>query len=154
MEEIFQSLSECVSEACFDEILNMVEELLLEKGIMGYIKGGMDPQKAKEAWAKDKNNEYVEAEGNFKNATKLRRQAYKKFKKGLVPYATVADANKREDEARKISKAKFNTQLGANYDVKSTKGKMVLPQFSNTPDGSPYISGFTKGGKKFTPKQS
>lgn len=154
MEELFRSLSESVSESCFDDIMGIVEELLLEEGIMNLIKQGMSPEEAKKQWAKDKNNEYIEAEGNHKNAARLRKKAYEKLQKGLVSPETFNKAIKDENKARKTRRTKFKTQLNANYDIKATKNKMVLPTYSESPDGTSYISGFTKGGKKFTPKKS
>ena len=149
---IFENLENLkVSESCFNEIMDIVEALL-DEGIMDDIKGGMSPEKAKEKWVKDKNKEYVEANRNTVKAERLYNKAFKKFKDKAVDWDVVSALGKDVTKAREIERAKFNTQLNANYDTKAGKHKMVLPVISRNGKNA-YQSGYEKGGKKFTPKK-
>lgn len=151
---IFESLENLpVSEACFNDIMDMVE------GVMDDIKAGMSPEKAKEKWVKDKNNEYVKAVEDSKKAKRLADKAEKKYhdyrlhgKEKTVDYNTYKSLSKRAEEADKIKNTKFNNQLKANFETETGKHKMVLPTFS----GGEYAhqTGYDKGGKKYTPKSN
>ena len=151
--DIFESLENLkVSEACFDEILVLIE------GVMDDIKAGMSPEKAKKKWVDDKNKEYVKSVDDANKARRIARKARKKFEgylyHGKDDNVSMEDTHALEDKFFKASKnkqAKFNTQLKANYHSKAGKGKMVLPTYSQ--DGHTHITGFEKGGRKYTPKK-
>ena len=69
MDELFKSLGDNVSEACFDDILDIVEELVTEAdGIMQLVKKyDGDKEKAKKEWVKQQNNELVKLAQDYIN---------------------------------------------------------------------------------------
>ena len=136
-----------VSESCFNSIVSLTEAIIqsVTEGIMDDIKGGMDPEKAKAKWVKQKNKEFVEASKKENEANRLLRKA---LKKDTISYSKAFD---NLEKARKIADSKFNTQNELNHRWKNnaTYHKMVMPTYNN--DG--IRVGFKKGGKPYKPKK-
>lgn len=140
-----------VSESCFNSIVSLTEAIIqsVTEGIMDDIKGGMDPEKAKAKWVKQKNKEFVEASKKENEANRLLRKA---LKKDALSYSPKAFDNL--EKARKIADSKFHTQNRLNYRYKNsaTDNKMVMPVYKKI-NGETYQVGFEKGGKPYKPKK-
>ena len=137
-----------VSESCFDSIVSLTEAIIqsVTKGIMDDIKGGMDPEKAKKKWVKQKNKEFIEAIKKEDEAHRLLHKARKSSDaQGL------RSAWDNLDKAEKAASSKFNTQnhLNHRWNNNATYNKMVMPMYND--DG--IRVGFKKGGKPYKPKK-
>lgn len=139
-----------ISESCFDSIVSLTEVIIknINEGIMDDIKGGMDPQKAKAKWVKQKNKEYIEGSKKEDEANRLLRKAVNQDPQVYIK------AFHNLKKIRKIQDSKFNTQnvLGHKQDNSATYNKMVMPAFKEI-NGSIKKVGFEKGGKTYKPKK-
>ena len=140
-----------VSESCFNSIVSLTEAIIqsVTEGIMDDIKGGMDPEKAKAKWVKQKNKEYIEAAKKEDEAHRLFRKAMRSSDaQGL------RSAFDNLDKAEKAALSKFHTQNELNHrgDNNATHNKMVVPAYKKI-NGDTYQVGFEKGGKPYKPKK-
>ena len=138
-----------VSESCFDSIVSLTEAIIqsVTEGIMDDIKGGMDPEKAKAKWVKQKNKEFIEAVKKEDEANRLLRKAKKRLNdEGRTK------AYNNLNKAERVTAAKFNTQDELNYrkNNNATFNKMVIPVYNYDGD---KIVGFEKGGKPYKPEK-
>lgn len=120
MEELFKSLSESVSEECFNEVLNMVEELLNEGAVDSYYQNKLNKTKTELANAKsykrhlNKTTDF-NANKEYRQAAGAKRQANDDWNHAVSTYGTdswgAEEAGARYDEAdtnKEAAKKKFS----------------------------------------------
>ena len=139
-----------VSESCFNSIVSLTEAIIqsVTEGIMDDIKGGMDPEKAKKKWVKQKNKEYVEAVKKEDEANRLYRKARDQDQQ------TYWKALDNLGKAEKVTSSKFHIQNELNHRWKNnaTHNKMVMPVVKKI-NGHYRTVGFKKGGKPYEPEK-
>ena len=144
-----------VSESCYNDIISLTEAIIAtvtNEGIMDDIKAGMDPEKAKKKWVKQKNAELVDAVRKENNLRRLNKKEFEKSKKGEIPYINLGPGSvyHKMQKAADIANNKIRNNIKLNYrDNKATEGKMVRPSY----DEKMNFKGFEKGDKPYKPKK-
>lgn len=130
-----------VSEACFNDIIDIVEAILSEaEGIMPLMKKHKgDKKKAIKEWVKQRNQELKDAGKTFAEANRLKNNAFKSYKRGDMSVSnrdgdySIEPFYDKQGQTHTDYLNKYKTNLRANYsDVEGVRGKMDLPPL--TPD--------------------
>ena len=156
--DTFESLENLnVSEECFNDIISIVEE-----SIMDLIKRGMSPEEAKDEYFNQKNKEYVQAHKNVVNARRLENKAHEKhIKKNRDREQYGYNTSNTKYDLNALNKAKEGTEKAEEtedkildrqyklYDTKAGKKRTVLPNYKTMKDYTTQQVGYKKNGEPF-----